>query len=227
MSLRWQRRWMKLAHNRRFGKFASRMARLGVAPLYGRLSLVRFHPKGFFSPDATIYHPGFSSGEGCYLADGVNVYQDADGGAVSLGDGVQLHENNTLQTGAGGTISIGSNTHVQPRCQFSAYLGSIAIGDNVEIAPQCAFYPYNHGMEPNELIQEQPLTSKAGIRVGDGAWLGYGAILLDGASVGRGAVVAAGAVVSGQIPDMAIAAGAPARIVGTRLREASAVSRVR
>lgn len=217
MIRRWRRNWMKLAHHDLFGRLASRLAQIGLPPMYGRMALVRLHPRGFFSPNAVVHHSGFSAGRQCYLADGVRIYQDLDGGSIKIADGVQLHENNVLQTGAGGTISIGSDTHIQPRCQFSAYLGLIEIGENVEIAPQCAFYPYNHGMLPDQLVQEQPLTTKSGIQVGDGAWLGFGAILLDGAKVGKGAVIAAGSIVSGDIPDMAIAAGAPARVVGSRL----------
>lgn len=52
------------------------------------------------------------------------------------------------------------------------------------------------------------------ISIGDDAWIGARAVLLGGAVVGRGAIVGAGAVVDFLVPDYAIVAGNPARIIG-------------
>lgn len=53
-----------------------------------------------------------------------------------------------------------------------------------------------------------------GISIGDDAWLGARAVVLGGARIGAGAIVGAGAVVDGPVPDYAIVAGNPARVVG-------------
>ena len=71
-------------------------------------------------------------------------------------------------------------------------------------------------MVANIPIREQPLYSRKGVIVEDDAWLGFGVVLLDGAHIGAGAVVAANSVVNSVIPANAIAAGAPARVVGNR-----------
>lgn len=212
---------MRFAHNRRGGRFASRMAGLGMGPLYGKLPLIRFHPNGYHSPDLRLAHSEFSAGKRCYIGDNVLIYQDADGGSVQLEDNVHIHENTTIQTGDGGSVIIGKGTHVQPRCQFSAYKGNIVIGSEIEIAPNCGFYPYNHSMDPGSPIQAQPTYSRNGIRIDDEAWLGYGVVVLDGVHIGRGAVVAAGAVVASDIPELAIAAGVPARVVSDRRKHAT------
>jgi acetyltransferase-like isoleucine patch superfamily enzyme len=86
----------------------------------------------------------------------------------------------------------------------------------VDIAPCCAFYPYNHGIVPGIPIRKQPLQSKGGIVVDDGAWLGFGVIVLDGVRIGKGAVVGAGSVVTRDVPDGAIACGVPARVLMMR-----------
>lgn len=133
-----------------------------------------------------------------------------------LGKGVHLYGDTVIQTGMNGSVSIGADTHIQPRCQMSAYLSSIQIGRYVQIAPGCAFYPYNHGFALGEHIWKQPLHTKGGIIVDDDAWLGYGVIVLDGVRIGKGAVVGAGAVVKNDVPDNAVAAGVPARVIKMR-----------
>lgn len=206
---------MRLAHLPGIGSIATRCAALGLRPLYRAVPLADWHPKGYISPSARLAHPEFSVGEHCFIGEKVLIYQDHRGLGVTLGRKVHLHESNTIQTGDGGSVD-GDETHIQPRCQVSAYCGKVEIGKRVEIAPSCAFYPYNHGMQPGTPIRAQPLYSRSGIVVGDDAWLGFGVILLDGAHVGEGAVIAAGSVVNATIPPNAIAAGAPARVVSFR-----------
>ncbi len=84
------------------------------------------------------------------------------------------------------------------------------------IAPNCALYPYDHGVAPDKPISAQPLQSKGSITIEDGAWLAFGVIVLGGVRIGKGAVIAAGSVVTTDIPDGAIATGAPARVVKMR-----------
>ena len=56
---------------------------------------------------------------------------------------------------------------------------------------------------------------KERVSIGPDCWIGNGAVIM--ADVGRGAVVAAGGIVVHPVEDFAIAAGNPARIVGSRL----------
>jgi acetyltransferase-like isoleucine patch superfamily enzyme len=56
----------------------------------------------------------------------------------------------------------------------------------------------------------------SGVTIGAGAWLGAGAKILDGVVIADRAIVGAGAVVREAVPEGAIAAGVPARIVGQR-----------
>lgn len=65
-------------------------------------------------------------------------------------------------------------------------------------------------------MREQPLQSKGDIILGDGAWLGYGVIVLDGARISKGDMVGIGSVVKDDIPDGCIAVGVPARVVRRR-----------
>ena len=69
---------------------------------------------------------------------------------------------------------------------------------------------------------DQPIRTQPGARtmvtIGEGTWIGSAAVVL--ADVGKHCVIAAGAVVTKPIPDFAVAAGVPARVVRER-REAS------
>jgi virginiamycin A acetyltransferase len=52
--------------------------------------------------------------------------------------------------------------------------------------------------------------------IGHDCWIGHGALILPGARLGHGVIVGAGAVVTGDIPDYAIVAGNPARVLRLR-----------
>ena len=58
--------------------------------------------------------------------------------------------------------------------------------------------------------REHPVT------LGHDVWIGHGALVMPGVTVGTGAVVASGAVVTKDVPDYAIVAGVPARVIKYR-----------
>jgi acetyltransferase-like isoleucine patch superfamily enzyme len=155
-------------------------------------------------------------GSHVFIGDRVVIYQGRDGGALQIGDDVHINQDCILETAQGGSISIGGGSRIQPRCQFSAYLGQIVIGRDVQIAPNCAFYPYDHEIEPNAPIKDQPLKSRGGIAIEDDVWLGHNVVVLDGVRIGAGAVIGAGSVVKSNVPSRAIAVGSPARVVKRR-----------
>ncbi len=213
----WAKCWMLFSNIFPFRKFAPFMAALFYPPYYGKTDLAWYHPKGYISHSAKIYHSKLIRKGNSFVDDNVVVYEGRDSGSVVLGKQSHLFRDIIIQTGLTGSVEIGENTFIQPRCIFSAFSGSIIIGDNVQIAPACGFYPYNHSFSPDDLIRHQPLYSKGGIIVEDDVWIGYGVIVLDGVRIGKGAVIGAGSIVTTDIPDMSIAVGSPAKVVNSRL----------
>ncbi len=55
------------------------------------------------------------------------------------------------------------------------------------------------------------------VEIGDFSFIGVSAVVLPGVKVGRGCIIAAGAVLSCSIPDFSIAAGNPAKVIGSTL----------
>jgi acetyltransferase-like isoleucine patch superfamily enzyme len=218
----WARSWMHLAGVPGVGRLAMGVAAWAMPPYRGRVPLATMHRRGYIAPSARLHHRDLRLGPHVFIGDRVLVYQvDDDSGAVELGRRVRVHQDVIIETGAGGSLIIGDESTIQPRCQLSAYESTIRIGTGVSIAPYCAFYPYDHGILPELPIRKQPLRSRGGIVIGDEAWLGFGVIVLDGVRIGNGAVVGAGSVVVHDVPDGAVAQGVPARVVLLRSELAS------
>lgn len=55
--------------------------------------------------------------------------------------------------------------------------------------------------------------------IGNDVWIGANAIIFDGITIGDGAIVGAGAIVTKDVPDYAIVAGVPARIIKFRFSD--------
>lgn len=192
------------------------MACRNTPPYHQRAFLADLAPSGFIDPSAHITHPDLRLGKNVFIGGNVILTRNAEGGPVEFESRVQIYGDTFISTGLGGRVFIGEHTHIQPGCHIHAHLTEIRIGKEVEIAANCALYSYDHGMEPGTPVMRQPLTSKGPIVIGDGVWLGHGVTVLQGVTIGTGAVIAAGAVVTRDIPENAIAAGVPARVIGCR-----------
>ncbi len=99
----------------------------------------------------------------------------------------------------------------------------ILIGQHVLIANNVLINGYDgHPLDPVARAARRSLgpESYGSIVVHDYAWIGSRAIILKSVRIGRGAVVATGAVVTRDVPDLALVAGNPARVV--RMIEAPA-----
>ena len=109
-------------------------------------------------------------------------------------------------------IRIGKRTFVGEETLMRGQ-GGIVVGDDVLFGPRVQVLAVNHVMsDPDQPIMHQGITAQ-GIRIGDGSWIGAGAIVLDGVTVGKHACIGAGAVVNADVPDHSLAVGVPARVV--------------
>ena len=89
----------------------------------------------------------------------------------------------------------------------------ISIGNDVWTGHHVYITDQNHDYrDVSKPVSQQSMPERP-VTIGDGSWLGYGAVVLPGARIGKHVVIGANSVVSGEIPDFSVAVGSPARVV--------------
>jgi acetyltransferase-like isoleucine patch superfamily enzyme len=127
---------------------------------------------------------------------------------IGHGSKIRVHE---------GEVSIGAKTVMGQECTISAYQ-HVSIGRECIIADRVMLIDFDHGaVEVDRPIREQGIY-KRDVHVGHNVWIGYGACVLRGVNVGDNAIVGTSSVVTRAVPENAVVAGAPARVV--RMRDA-------
>ncbi len=120
-------------------------------------------------------------------------------------------------------IVIGARCVIGAGSTLTAH-ASITIGDDVWFGNQVFVSDASHGYQDPETPIGLQLGGHRAVTVGAGSWIGHGTIILPGSQIGRHVVVGAGSVVRGEIPDHAVVAGVPARVVRQFDREVGWVS---
>jgi acetyltransferase-like isoleucine patch superfamily enzyme len=136
----------------------------------------------------------------------------------------------------GDSVFVGSGSWLQTHLDFSGSRGAIVLGDRVSIAGACVIsaareivleedvllarnvYIADHGHEYRHValpVKDQGLRDLGPVRIRAGAWLGQNVVVCPGVTIGKRSVVGANSVVKDDVPDYAIAVGAPARVVRT------------
>ncbi|MEU4386346.1 acyltransferase [Promicromonospora sp. NPDC023805] len=111
-----------------------------------------------------------------------------------------------------GDLTIGADCSINP---YAVVRGEIRMGDGVRIGAHTSILGFNHSMATDRPIHRQGTWSK-GITLGDDVWIGSNATILDGVTVGDHVIIGAGSVVTKDVPDWAVVAGNPARVLRDR-----------
>lgn len=138
--------------------------------------------------------------------------------ALSVGTDTGIYNPSFFELGEDGEVEIGNF------CTLVAVIIAtnrrVVIGDyaflahDVVLADSFASTP---GPVASKSNQTAPSSSdiETAISVGANSWIGARAVLLSGAHIGEGAIIGAASVVDFHVPQYAIVAGNPARIVGS------------
>lgn len=124
----------------------------------------------------------------------------------------------------GGRITVGDWCFVGPETRIWSG-GAISIGDRVLISHSVNIFDnLTHPIAARARHEQVRAIYASGhprdidlgdqaVSIGDDAWIGAGATILRGVSIGRASIVAAAAVVTRDVPDGAVVAGNPARLM--------------
>ena len=105
------------------------------------------------------------------------------------------------------------------RCQINqnTTLKSIYFGDDVMIAPGVIFLDRLHAYDRVDIpMNQQGTTPRAITILQNDVWIGQNAIIMPGIHIGKGVIVGAGSVITKDVPDFAIVAGVPGRVIKLR-----------
>jgi acetyltransferase-like isoleucine patch superfamily enzyme len=156
---------------------------------------------------------GVRVGRGAFCKGRVEV--ERHGGSIRVGRRVEFGRYVLLQTSRKGEIAIGDDVQIN-RFNIISAGERIVIEDHCVFAPDVKILDSEYQFRQRDLLIKHAPGTSAPVRIGRGAWLGFGVAVLKGVQIGEGAVIGAHAVVREDVPAFAIAAGVPARIVGYR-----------
>jgi len=134
------------------------------------------------------------------------------GNNFQCGQGASIREDNII----GNNVSIGTNAVLEfensigdfCRVHSGSFLEMVTLGKYVFVGPNTVFTDDPHPMNCPKYKE-----CGGGAIVGDLAKIGANCTFLPAVKIGKGALIGAGSVVVGDIPEMVVAAGNPARVI--------------
>lgn len=143
-------------------------------------------------------------------------------GDIELSNGVIIAANVILR----GNVTIGRGTLINGPSHFAA-----AADTRIAVGAFCSIADYTYVITGDHPL-DFPSTYSTGsgiykdvfhnrgflksIEIGNDVWVGAHTVILAGVKIGDGAVIGAGSVVTKDVPDYAVVAGTPARILKMR-----------
>ncbi|MBU4067907.1 MAG: acetyltransferase [Proteobacteria bacterium] len=116
--------------------------------------------------------------------------------------------------GNGSQLRIGHNSQLGHNCVVPR---DISIGNDVIMGPNVVIWAISHKFSSAEVpIRLQGSTDRNPPVIGNDVWIGERSIIMPGVKIGSHSVIGAASVVTRDVPDYAVVAGIPARIIRMR-----------
>lgn len=139
---------------------------------------------------------------------------------ITIGRDVLIRQGARLEvianrSGGSPKLQIGNNVNIEQNVHIVCH-SKITIGNDVSITGHCAIvdvtHPYVDVHDPIK-IGSRILNEDSFVEIGDGSFLGFGAVVLPNVKIGRYCVIGAHSVVTKDVPDYSVVAGNPAKLV--------------
>ncbi len=153
-------------------------------------------------------NPAISLGAKCSFGRSVSL-RTTDGGSISIGSGSHVSDNVQIVV-RGGQLTISEDVFIGTGC-IIVCMNNIVIGRDSQIAELVVIRDQDHRTDSTLIRLGGFITSP--IFIGENVWIGCKATLLRGAVVGDRCVIGAHALVKSAIPDDTLAVGLPSRVV--------------
>ena len=120
-----------------------------------------------------------------------------------------------------GKLDIGDNVWVNHNVRIDAS-GGVKIGDGCQIGYSSMILSHMAIRLNGEEFIKMDIPERVGyihkpVEIGEYTFIGGGAAVMPGVKIGKGCVIGVNSVVTKDVPDYAIVAGAPARIIGSTI----------
>jgi acetyltransferase-like isoleucine patch superfamily enzyme len=136
-------------------------------------------------------------------------------GRLEIGEGTLFEPNVWLTGPAPARIRIGAGCFLNLGVMVAA-VELVEIGDHCMFANGCFVSDGAHRFDDlDRPVPWQGFTTKGPTRIGDNVWCGANVVVTSGVTIGERVVIGANSVVTSDIPPRTIAAGCPARPIGT------------
>ncbi len=129
--------------------------------------------------------------------------------AMHIGTNVRINHAVHIACGTKGMFSIGDNSHIGRQSVVAAG-GGVEIGRNCAISSHVSIFSVSNAPDGLSDVEERPRVQMP-VRIGDGVFIGAGAVILPGVTIGPKAVIGAGAVVLRDVEAGAMIGGVPAK----------------
>jgi len=134
---------------------------------------------------------------------------------AECGEGVNIETG--ADFGRGNNVWLGKFSDLGIQCEIH---GEVHIGDHSFMGPGVTIWTRNHAFDRTDLpIMYQGYQPERPVFIGNDVWIGTRVVILPGVHIGNHVVIGAGSVVTKDIPDWAVAAGNPARVIKFRKTE--------
>lgn len=123
------------------------------------------------------------------------------GATIFFGDRIISDGRCSIIVGKKGKLQIEGHTYFNENMMISCK-ERIVIGESCRFGPNVCIFDNNHIFNAEDGVKDEYKSSS--IIIGDGCWIGAGAIILKGSQIGKHCVIGAGCVIQGVIPDCSI-----------------------